>query len=1045
MSVDCAFLKCFGGIDNNSLNNILQGDDKTDDIQIEIIEHSAYYNVDMLYPTLNEKKNCFNILSTNIESINAKFNELELFVYELQENGLAFSAICIQESWLDDNCDLSQYQLDGYECISQGKSCSSKGGLIIYLRNNFKYKYIKKINESNIWEGQFIEINGGGLSKNIVLANVYRPPRDLVENYKIFTEELTQSTMMFDNDKTEMIITGDTNINLLKINEREIFSEFFDSLTSQSLYPKITMPTRFSNRSGTLIDNFFAKLSPATYGAKCGILTKKFSDHQPYFMCLNTPLKEEIRIKFIKIKNNSPINITKFKDGLKSSIKLKEIKHNVNTNPNISYNILCTEISKNMEKHMPDKLVKFNKHKHKRSRWITRGIIKSVAFRDKMRFKLKATNQDTPEYQVLKVNLSTYNNILKRNIRLAKQTYYETCFNKYKNDIRKTWMTINDILRRGKKNKSFPDFFKADGQNITDKLKIANQFNVYFTNIGPNLAGKITTPQNKSYKNYLKNKQNLNFKLKNIDKKVVSEIIDNIQPKTSSGNDKMSMKLVKDIKDILLEPLTIIANQILTTGIFPDELKIAKVIPLFKANDNTLFSNYRPISLLPALSKIFEKIIYAQLFEYFQNNGLFYKSQYGFRSGHSTELAALEVIDRVVQSMDKGDIPINIYLDLSKAFDTLDHDILLDKLDHYGVKGTGHKLIKSYLQDRKQYVDIDGTKSDILPITTGVPQGSVLGPLLFIIYMNDIEGVSHLFNAILYADDTTLSSTLTAFNINPREYLNGEAINNELEKINLWLKLNKLSLNVEKSKFVIFHMPQKIIPPLKISIDGIEIQRVENFNFLGIILNENINWSTHVSHVSNKISRTIGILNKLKNILPENIKLVLYNSLILPHINYGILSWGFKHERILKLQKKATRIITLSKYNAHTEPLFKYLKLIKVTDIKRVQELKFYYKYKHNKLPGYFLSMRLNTNREIHPYGTRNQTNIHVIRTNHEFAKKCLRQNLIGTINETKENILGKIESHSLQGFGTYVKNTIIKGYSETCQIQNCYICNKYS
>ena len=186
---------------------------------------------------------------------------------------------------------------------------------------------------------------------------------------------------------------------------------------------------------------------------------------------------------------------------------------------------------------------------------------------------------------------------------------------------------------------------------------------------------------------------------------------------------------------------------------------------------------------------------------------------------------------------------------------------------------------------------------------------------------------------------------------------------------------------------MIFHMPQKSIPNIQLMIDGIMIQRVQNFNFLGVILNENLNWGSHISHVSNKISRTIGILNKLKNILPENIKLVLYNSLILPHINYGILSWGYKYDRIFKLQKKAVRIITLSKYNAHTEPLFKYLKVLKILDIIITQELKFYYKYKHKQLPGYFQAIKLNTNQDIHTYNTRNHTQIHITRINHEFAK----------------------------------------------------------
>ena len=176
----------------------------------------------------------------------------------------------------------------------------------------------------------------------------------------------------------------------------------------------------------------------------------------------------------------------------------------------------------------------------------------------------------------------------------------------------------------------------------------------------------------------------------------------------------------------------------INTGIFPDKLKLAKVCPIYKKDDENLFTNYRPISLLPAISKIFEKVIFRQLYDYFQIKKLFYNSQYGFRTEHSTEFAALEVIDRILIEMDENEIPINIYLDLSKAFDTLDHNILLYKLNHYGISGSSLKLIESYLTNREQYVEIDNTKSKTQKIKTGVPQGSILGPLLFLIYINDI-------------------------------------------------------------------------------------------------------------------------------------------------------------------------------------------------------------------------------------------------------------------------------------------------------------------
>ncbi len=217
-----------------------------------------------------------------------------------------------------------------------------------------------------------------------------------------------------------------------------------------------------------------------------------------------------------------------------------------------------------------------------------------------------------------------------------------------------------------------------DNENtITDKIVIANKFNDFFTNIGPKLAQQITMPRNKSFNNYLTKKHNHNFKFKNVSEEVILKIIDKLAPKSSCGFDGLSTKLVKTVKNAVVTPITCIVNQMLNTGIFPEKLKIAKVTPVHKKDDDTLFTNYRPISLLPALSKIFEKVIFQQIYEYFNTKKLFYNSQYGFRTEHSTEYAALELVDRVITEMDKKDIPINIFLDLSKAFDTLDHNILL--------------------------------------------------------------------------------------------------------------------------------------------------------------------------------------------------------------------------------------------------------------------------------------------------------------------------------------------------------------------------------
>ena len=574
---------------------------------------------------------------------------------------------------------------------------------------------------------------------------------------------------------------------------------------------------------------------------------------------------------------------------------------------------------------------------------------------------------------------------------MPKKSYYANLFQKYKSNVKQTWSAISDVVNRKHKSQLTLDRININGTVTNNKQNIIYYLNDYFTNIGSNIMHKINKStsdnSNTHFTHFLRNPT---FSFQSVTENEICEVIKCLNSKNSCGSDGISSKLIKYIIEELSMPLTVIINQIFTTGIFPDNLKTAKIHPLLKAGDPLIATNYRPISLLTSISKIFEKIIFNQLTNYLSLNKILTDSQYGFRKNHSTQSAALELIDRLMISMDKGKTPLAIILDFSKAFDTLDHEILLYKLKYYGIKDKALFLFRNYLTNKRQYTELGVVKSNI---KTGVPQGSILGPLLFLLYINDIADITKYLKTIIYADDTTFIADLDNIPKNEQE----RKINSELQIINLWLKSNKVSLNCKKSKFIVLYIPPRktVIPEL--IIDNEKICCVDEFNFLGLTITQHLSWKKHIDKISNKISKIIGVLNKLKFIIPDQILLTIYNSLILPHLNYCILVWGYDSKRLYKLQKKALRIINKSPYLAHTDPMFIKYNVLKVKDILDQNHLKFLFKLSHRSLPNYFYHFVSATGFDVHTHNTRHRHNIRTPKIKHEFRKKCLRFSIVNT------------------------------------------------
>jgi hypothetical protein len=515
------------------LDMIRDGDENDADDDIPSwFKLSSYYDNDAFIDLLKNKQCPFNIISLNCQSLNAKFDQISVYIESLRQQLCNIDALCVQETWLNDNSSTSHLQIEGYNLITKSCSCSAHGGVAIYLNDQLNYRLLSVSSQSNTWDGMFLEIdNFSNANRSIIIGNIYRPPHNNVANYRTFFDEMNEILHNFQRQKKEILIAGDFNLDLLKINENQHIKEYFDLIMANGFLPKITLPTRLTHQGGTLIDNIFVKLSNHCVETTAGILLQQISDHQPCFLIFDTFQYNHVSCKTVKVYTNDSESISKFKDEMAYQCSLDRYGED---NPNANYDILHNSITTSLAKHLPIKTVRFNKHKHKRMKWITHGIIRSVKYRDKLYGKMKKARTEQ-EYYLCKTNLQTYNRILKQTIRNAKKQYYQTCFNNYRDDIRKTWKTINDVLGRVPKSVENPKYFTVNNETVTNPESIANEFNKYFVNIGSELANKIIMPDNKNYKDYLTIPVETVFEFKNTNRDEVVKIIDKLKPKTSCG------------------------------------------------------------------------------------------------------------------------------------------------------------------------------------------------------------------------------------------------------------------------------------------------------------------------------------------------------------------------------------------------------------------------------------------------------------------------------------------------------------------------------
>lgn len=1004
-------------------SNLDPFDDSSDDTSVtnSNIIPCQYYSIDNINTHFRDIGKCnLSLFHHNARSLNKHNNDILNYFSSLDHH---FDIYGFSETWFGSDDDASLVDIGDYSvenCIREGRT---GGGVTLFINNTINYRIRHDLSlDCQHCDSLFIETSNNSITT--IIGIVYKP------EYVVFADFISQLTNVLStisNEKKSCYIMGDFNLDLLKHDSNSKILDFLNTFYSHDFIPSIDRPTRiFTNTAGvtsaTLIDNIFT--NDITANIISGVAVTDLSDHFPIFVTKRHSRPNSLNPNSLpkKCRQFKPNNIK----GLTNALSLVDWNFVISTlDPDEAYNKFNDKLTKLLDIHCPLKTKCTSKRSTPKKPWITKGLIKSIKTKDKL-YRMYIS-KPTPGN---KLKYTKYRNYLNLLLRLSKKSHITNNIETNKNNTRKMWQTLNNLLGRNK-NSKFPDFFtNSDGHKISNNNDIAEKFNSFFTNIGSTLAAKIPDPPS-DFKPPLAlfNNQHSLF-LTPTSCIEIDEITSKLKLSNSSGDDNISNTLLKKIMPSINLPLVHIFNLSLSNGVVPTKLKIAHVTPIFKAGSKHDFTNYRPISILPSISKILEKIMYTRIFNFISKHNILSPNQFGFRPKRSTYMATNELYCKIAQNLDNNLHTVGIFLDLSKAFDTINHNILLRKLNQYGIRGLANDWIKNYLSGRQQRVTFNNTLSNATNISCGVPQGSILGPLLFLLYINDLPLCSKIPHFVLFADDTNI-----LFSHRDPKTLE-TIINNELKHISNWFKLNKLSLNIKKTNFMSFKNKYSNKPDttFEVQIDGIKITQVNTTKFLGLLIDHNLSWTSHTQHVSKIVSKYNGIIRKVRPFLPSNLLTTLYNSLVLPYLSYGTVVWADMNNANLNslflLQKRIIRTCTNSLWLDHTDPLFISLKTLKISDIYKLQLATFMFQYHHNQLPTHLIEPDFfNTDNLSHDYNTRHARDIFIKNTRTVLAK-----NTSMTQGPMLWNSLSTLlkNSPSLASFKFQMKKSLTEQYNPT-------------
>ena len=874
----------------------------------------------------------FKLVHWNVRSLVKKIDQLRTLIVDSP-----IDVLTISESWLKSHLHSNIISVSGFEVFRQDRGVKPKskkrgGGLLTYV-NKKHSSHCEPLLDLSISnediEVQWILIHRLNC-KNVIICNVYRPPNGNLNKAIEYLDDCLKTLNM---SKLNLFIMGDLNVNYQN-KSSACYKKLHFFVQSNSLSQLISNTTRNTDKSKSLID---LAMTNSKFVSKSGTLDHYMSDHQPIYLVHKKGRDVRQSVKF-EGRSYRSFKQEAFREAL---LELDWREFYSAKDPGTAWNFIATSITQILDTMCP---VRSFHIKNYRPSWITNELLEQIKDRDYFYSKAKQTD-DVDAWNIAKF-LRNKTNV---NIRKAKREFILDELEANANNCKKFWKVIREVVPSNKK-QDRQDILLKDGDRKVEKEDVAGFINDFFINVGnvsPTEGADISIVEETVDQTWNDNvsvgdSPEIN-EFRRISKSEVHRVVKDINVSKSSGLTNISSFIIKEAFLAILPEVTHLFNLSLETSTFPVEWRKAMVVPIPKTGDLTSVQNYRPISLLPLPGKILEKLVHFQLTDYLEKNSLLAEIQHGFRSNHSTIHSVAQFTNYISTKQDIGLPTLATYIDFKKAFDCVQHPTLLKKLKrlNFGDKIVG--WVESYLSSRLQRVYANDVYSTYLTVSQGVPQGSVLGPLFYIIYANDLVDTIKHCKVALYADDTVLYIANSNFD------LSVSRMQKDIDSISAWCNTNGIFVNTGKSKVMTLGSKYalKRIPAFQINLGGVPLQNVSTYKYLGITIDCNLNYNLHVNKIVATVSNKLKQFQRMRSFLNVRAALLVYKSMMLPILEYGdvlLTATTVKNRKRLQvLQNKGLRCALGLGYETSTEELHTEANLLMLKHRRELHVINFMY------------------------------------------------------------------------------------------------------